>query len=70
MENNLISAAGFLISAMFGILAAVMGWMGSRVVCKQDEIMEKFDTIKDNLNVRINGLEYRLVRVEALMDDE
>lgn len=69
MENNLVSAAGFLISSMFGVLAIVIGWIGSRLIVKQDETLKRLDAVKDELHKRITSLDHRVVRIETLMYD-
>lgn len=74
--TNLLTLASSLVAALFGILSVVIGWVGSRVIVKQDEMMEKIDDfrtdlhdVKYELNDRISQIDIRLVRVETLLDD-
>lgn len=63
--TTLLTISASLVAALFGVLCAVIGWVGSRVVVKQDELMAKLDLVKDDLHTRINHLGIRLVKVET-----
>ncbi len=76
-SNDVLTLAASLVGVLFGILSVVIGWIGSRITTKQDEMMSKLDLFKDELhrakyemNDRLNLLEVRLVRVETLLEDE
>ncbi len=59
-----------LVATLFGILCAIISWVGARVILKQDELMIKLDDVKDDLHGRINSIDTRLVRVETIINDE
>lgn len=61
----LLTIAGSLVATLFGILSVVIGWVGSRVIVKQDEMIVKLDSVKDDLHARINNMGLRLVKVET-----
>jgi peptidoglycan hydrolase CwlO-like protein len=68
MELITIDAIVLLLTITTSLLAAlfaVIGWIGSRVVNKQDEMINKLDDVKDELHRKINNLDGRLVRVET-----
>lgn len=51
---------------------ALIGWLGSRIVSKQDELMakqvellEKLGSVKEEIHTRVNHLGIRLARVET-----
>lgn len=56
--------------ALFTMLAAVIGWIGSRAITRMDAMGEKLGDKLDNmageLHTRINGLDTRVTRVEAI----
>lgn len=74
--TNLLTLASSLVATLFGMLCAIIIWVGTRVIVKQDEMLHKIDDfraalhdVKSELNERINQLDVRLVRVETLMED-
>lgn len=58
------------VSVLFGILCTIVGWIGSRVISRQDELLEKFQGMEDRLNIRINNIDVRLVRLETIIDED
>lgn len=63
--DTLLTIALSLVAALFGVLSVVIGWVGSRVVDRQDEMIRKLDAVKDELHARINNMGMRLVKVET-----
>jgi hypothetical protein len=75
-ETQLLTLASALLAAMFGLLTAVLGWVGSRMYGKLDEVVRALGTVKDELHDRItttdrrhsdnfSGLEQRVVALET-----
>lgn len=64
-SSTLLTIALSLVAALFGVLSVVIGWVGSRVVGKQDEMIGKLDAVKDELHSRITNMGMRLVKVET-----
>lgn len=63
--SQILTISLSLIGALFGILTGVIGWIGARVITKQDEVLHRLDTVKDDLYQRITSVDVRLVRVET-----
>ncbi len=63
--TQLLTMAGSLIVALFGVISSIIVWVGSRIINKQDAMNTKLDTLKDEVHHRINNIEIRLVRVET-----
>lgn len=59
-----------LILAMISLLASVVGYFGTRIMSKQDEALEKINTVKDELHKRVNHVDMRVVRLETLVYGE
>ncbi len=57
-------------AALFGILCAIIGWVGKRIMMKQDELLDKLDGVKYELQNRINDIEIRLVIVETKVNKD
>lgn len=66
--GTVVTLACSIVGALFGILTVSIGWVGARVVVKQDELMAKLTDIKDDIHARITALETRLVRVETIWE--
>ena len=57
-----------LLIVTVGILATVIGWMGSRVIVRLDMVVDRLNNMAGELHTRINGIDTRLVRVETMQD--
>jgi hypothetical protein len=59
-ETQLLTVAASLVACMFGLLATVIGWMGSRAINALDSMKEKLNEVASELHERIgrmaNGL--------------
>ena len=75
-ETQMLTMASALVAAMFGLLATVLGWIGSKTFEKLDEVVKSITIVKDELHERIseyqetqaekwNGIERRLSVVET-----
>jgi len=65
--THLLSIASSLVATLFGLLTVLIGWVGSRLIIKQDTMLEKLDGVKQCLNERINDIDVRLVRLETMV---
>ena len=71
MDNaQLLTISLTLVGTLFAILTGVIGWMGARVVTKQDEVLSKLDTVKEDLHQKITHIDVRLVRVETIVAEK
>jgi hypothetical protein len=64
-ETMLLTVAASLVAAMFGLLTAVVGWIGNRAVTSIDQMREKLNEVAGELHDRINGLDRRISVVET-----
>lgn len=64
-ESQLLTMAGMMVAAMFGILTALLGWAGNRIYQKLDEMAVTMHAIASELHNRINGLDRRVTVVET-----
>jgi hypothetical protein len=65
-ETQILAASGSIIIALLGVLLCVIGWLGSRVINRLDDLVDRVDEVKGDLHNRINGIETRLVKVETI----
>ena len=75
-ETQMLTLAAALVATMFGLLCAIIGWVGSRALTAIDdirkqlgsmakEIHEKIVATKDELHDRVTKLGERVTRLEA-----
>lgn len=60
----ILTLASSLVAALFGILIAILGWMGNKLYNKLDEMARSMHLIEKDLHGQINNLHIRMVRVE------
>lgn len=64
-ESILLTIAASLVATMFGVLIAIVGWLGNKFYNKLDEISKNLVQMAGELHDRINRIDNRLVRVET-----
>jgi len=74
-DTTLLTIACSLVATLFSLLILVLGWLGNKTYSKLDEISSNLVKMAGELHTRINGLDRRVVRLEAstgirLADDE
>ena len=67
-ETTLLAIAASLVATLFGVLVAIISWLGNKFYAKLDEISKNLITMAGELHDRINGIDKRLVRVETTID--
>jgi biopolymer transport protein ExbB/TolQ len=77
-ETQMLTLAAALVATMFGLLCAIIGWVGSRALNAIDEIRqqlgrmaqeihEKIVATKDELHDRVTTMGERIAKLEALI---
>lgn len=69
-ETQMLTMASTLVAAMFGLLVAVISWIGSRAINSIDSMKEKLNEVAGELHNRINGIDGRLIKVETRLGDK
>lgn len=64
-ETTLLALAASLVAAMFGLLCAILGWLGNRIYNKVDEMSKSLTSMAGELHTRINGIDRRVTVVET-----
>lgn len=67
-ETQLLTIASMLVATLFGILVAIMGWLGNKFYSKLDEISKNLVTMAGELHERINGLDRRTTVLETKIE--
>lgn len=66
--TQLLTISFSLVWGLFAVLIGVIGWIGARVITKQDEVLNRLDIVKDELHNRIASIDSRLIRVETKLE--
>ena len=64
-ETGMLIVSSSLVATLFGMLVALLGWLGNRIYSKLDELGETMRRIEVDLHERISALDARITRVEA-----
>lgn len=64
-ESLTLTIAASLVATMFGLLVAVLGWMGNKVYSKMEEMGMTLHKIAGDLHEKINTLDRRVTVVET-----
>lgn len=65
-ETQLLTIAASLVATLFGLLVAVLGWLGNKIYSKLEEMGETMHSIAGDLHTRINNLDLRMTVVETI----
>ena len=68
-DTMLLTIAASLVATLFGVLVALLGWLGSKVYDKLSEISKNLVDMAGELHERINGLDRRVTVVETRCHD-
>jgi len=68
-ETQLLTIASSLVATLFGLLVTVLGWIGSKIYTKLDEMSNTMHSIASDLHERINDLDRRVTVVETRCDN-
>jgi flagellar motor component MotA len=64
-ETQLLTIAAALVATMFGLLTAVLGWIGNKLYAKIDEMGDTMHEIAAGLHEKFNGLDKRVTVIET-----
>lgn len=67
-ETQLLTLAASLVATLFGLLVAILGWLGNKFYSKLDEISGNLVKMAGELHERINGLDRRTTVLETKIE--
>ena len=62
----MLTIAGVIIMALFGLVVGLLAWLGNKAYSKLDEMAASLRSIEGDLRERIGDLDHRVTQVEAL----
>lgn len=67
-ETLLLTIASSLVATLFGLLVAVLAWIGNKIYTKLDDLNNTMRRVEGDLHNRITDLDRRVTRVEERQD--
>jgi biopolymer transport protein ExbB/TolQ len=67
---DMLTIAAALVATLFGLLVAIVSFIGSKIIHQLDTLADKLQDIAGELHTRITGLDLRLTRVETKIEDK
>ncbi len=67
-DTQLLTLAASLVATLFGLLVAILGWLGNKFYSKLDEISGNLVKMAGELHERINGLDRRTTVLETKIE--
>ena len=68
-DTQLLTIAASLVATLFGLLVALLSWLGNKFYTKLDEISGNLVKMAGELHERINGLDRRVTKVETQCEE-
>ena len=64
-DTQLLILASSLVATLFGLLIAILSWLGNKTYSKLDEISRNLIAMAGELHERINDLDRRVLVIET-----
>lgn len=64
-DTQLLTLAAALVATLFGLLVAILGWMGNKIYNKLEELANSMHSIEGDLRGKIGDLDRRVTVVEV-----
>lgn len=64
-EAMMLTVAASLVAALFGLLVAVLGWIGNKIYSKLEELNDTLHRVEGDLHEKINSIDQRVIWIEA-----
>ena len=68
-ETVMLTIAASLVATLFGVLVALLGWIGSKIYEKLNDMAKTMTEIAGDLHERINGIDRRVTVIETRCHD-
>ena len=62
---QILSFYSSIVAILFGIIMAILGWIGTRLYSKLEEMSKSIRSIEGDLHERVANIDKRLVAVES-----
>lgn len=59
-----------LIAALIGVILSVIGWLGSRMIHRMDELAKLLTLLERDLRKDLSMLDRRVVKIESIIEED
>lgn len=65
-DNFIISIATSLVAVFFGLLVAVLGWIGNKIYASLENVSRGLRDMEKELMLKLTDMDRRITRVESV----
>ena len=65
-DNFIISIATSLVAVFFGVLVAVLGWIGNKIYASLENVSRGLRDMEKELMLKLTDMDRRITRVESV----
>ena len=65
-DNFIISIATSLVAVFFGLLVAVLGWLGNKIYASLENVSRGLRDMEKELMLKLTDMDRRITRVESV----
>jgi uncharacterized protein YoxC len=65
-ENFIISIATSLVAIFFGMLVAILGWLGNKIYSSLENVNRSIREMEKEIMVRLGDMDRRITRIESV----
>ena len=65
-DNLIISIATSLVAVFFGLLVAVLGWIGNKIYASLENVSRGLRDMEKELMLKLTDMDRRITRVESV----
>jgi hypothetical protein len=65
-ESFIITAAMSLVAVFFGLLVAVLGWIGNKIYSSLENVGRSLRDMEKEITIKLNDIDRRVTRIESV----
>ena len=65
-ESFIITIATSLVAVFFGLLVAVLGWIGNKIYVSLDNVSRCLRELEKDIGIRLSDMDRRVTRIESV----
>lgn len=65
-ESFIITIATSLVAVFFGLLVAVLGWIGNKIYVSLENVSRCLRELEKDIGIRMSDMDRRITRVESV----
>lgn len=65
-ENFIITIATSLVAVFFGLLVAILGWIGNKIYTSLENLSRSLRDMEKELMIKLSDMDRRITRMESI----